>query len=77
MRDRLIPERDDAVGGLSRSFVDERGFTWDIGGHVIFSHYPLYTRLLDELLTPAGWRASRHGSCARDLRVHGLVEERW
>src|SRR5690606_28519701 len=29
------------VGGLASSFTGE-GFTWDIGGHVMFSHYQYY-----------------------------------
>ncbi|WP_029893495.1 protoporphyrinogen/coproporphyrinogen oxidase [Desulfohalovibrio reitneri] len=46
----LILEREDHVGGLSASFTDARGFTWDIGGHVAFSHYEYFDRLLDGLL---------------------------
>lgn len=41
-------------GGLASSVVDERGFTWDLGGHVLFSHYEYFDRLMDELL-PDGW----------------------
>jgi protoporphyrinogen oxidase len=53
--DWVLYERDDEVGGLSRSFRDDRGFNWDIGGHVVFSHYDIFTRLLDGLLGPDGW----------------------
>ncbi|MBX3382634.1 MAG: FAD-dependent oxidoreductase [Phycisphaeraceae bacterium] len=38
------------VGGLSHSFRDDVGFTWDIGGHVMFSHYSYYDRVFDELM---------------------------
>ena len=38
------------AGGLAASFKDEHGFTWDIGGHVIFSHYPYFDQLLDKAM---------------------------
>ncbi|MGD0778398.1 MAG: FAD-dependent oxidoreductase [Candidatus Solibacter sp.] len=56
---RLTEIRDTAVrvfdensqaGGLSSSFVDSQGFTWDIGGHVQFSHYRYFDDLMKELL---------------------------
>lgn len=48
-------ERDAAAGGLSRSVVDDHGFTWDIGGHVQFSHYRTFDAAMDEALGPEGW----------------------
>lgn len=44
-------ERNPAVGGLSASFVDEKGFTWDIGGHVLFSHYEYFDKAIEEALS--------------------------
>lgn len=37
-------ERNDHVGGLSASFLDDAGFTWDVGGHVLFSHYDYFDK---------------------------------
>jgi protoporphyrinogen oxidase len=45
-----IYERDDHVGGLASSFTDDLGFTYDIGGHVLFSHYKYFDDLVDKLL---------------------------
>lgn len=53
--DWVLYERDDATGGLSRSYSDDHGFTWDLGGHVTFSHYGFFTSLLDGLLNTEEW----------------------
>ena len=45
-----IYERSDHVGGLASSFTDAKGFTYDIGGHVLFSHYKYFDDLVDRLL---------------------------
>ena len=51
----LLLEQGTEAGGLSASVVDEKGFTWDLGGHVQFSHYDYFDRLMDDLLGPDGW----------------------
>jgi protoporphyrinogen oxidase len=48
--DWVILEANDYVGGLATSFTDEAGFTYDIGGHVMFSHYQYYDDLVDKLM---------------------------
>ncbi len=45
-----IVEHAARVGGLARTFTDDRGFSWDVGGHVLFSHYETYDRIFDELV---------------------------
>jgi protoporphyrinogen oxidase len=45
-----IYEKNDFIGGLSASFQDKKGFTWDVGGHVIFSGNDRFNRLVDALL---------------------------
>ncbi|GFO55618.1 amine oxidase [Geomonas sp. Red276] len=46
-------EKENYVGGLSASFVDQAGFTWDVGGHVLFSHYPYFDAAVAEALGDA------------------------
>lgn len=48
--DFVVLEAGPCVGGLARSVVDERGFTWDIGGHVQFSHYSYYDDVVERAL---------------------------
>lgn len=48
--DWQIFERNSHVGGLSASFKDAAGFTWDVGGHVLFSHYDYFDRAVEDAL---------------------------
>jgi protoporphyrinogen oxidase len=38
------------AGGLASSVIDANGFTWDLGGHVLFSHYPYFDAVMDQAL---------------------------
>lgn len=49
-RDWLILERANHAGGLASSVVDPAGFTWDMGGHVVFSHFGEFDALLAETM---------------------------
>lgn len=53
-RELLLCEARDEPGGLAASAVDAAGFTWDVGGHVQFSHYAYYDAVLDRALGD-GW----------------------
>jgi protoporphyrinogen oxidase len=53
--DWLLLEAGGHPGGLSASFVDDKGFTWDIGGHVQFSHYRYFDEAMIEFLGAEGW----------------------
>jgi protoporphyrinogen oxidase len=46
----VLYEKFDYVGGHASSHVDAHGFVWDEGGHVIFSHYPYFDKLVDDML---------------------------
>ena len=53
--DFLVVDGAPRVGGLATSFRDPQGFTWDIGGHVQFSHYEYFDDLMDRALGRDGW----------------------
>lgn len=54
--DWLLFEKGDQWGGLAGSFQDEEGFWWDVGGHVLFSHYRYFDQVMDTLLGKEdGW----------------------
>ena len=41
------------AGGLASSTLDPQGFTWDLGGHVLFSHYRYFDDVMDRALGDA------------------------
>ena len=49
-RDFTVYERTRSLGGLAASETDGAGFTYDVGGHVMFSHYEYFDRLVDRML---------------------------
>jgi protoporphyrinogen oxidase len=46
-------EASDTAGGLASSVVDAKGFTWDLGGHVLFSHYEYFDAAMNRALGDA------------------------
>jgi protoporphyrinogen oxidase len=54
-RDFVLIDAADAPGGLSSSHRDAQGFTWDLGGHVQFSHYKKFDEYMDLAFPPEGW----------------------
>jgi protoporphyrinogen oxidase len=67
--DWRIFEKASQVGGLSASFRDDAGFTWDVGGHVLFSHYDYFDAAV------AGALGDRYHEHQRESWVRML--ERW
>lgn len=54
--DWMLLEKENYWGGLSASFVDSEGYVWDVGGHVLFSHYEYFDRVLDKVIpAETGW----------------------
>ncbi|SMX82185.1 Protoporphyrinogen oxidase [Brevibacterium sp. 239c] len=38
--EHIVVDSADRFGGMAASHTDDNGFTWDLGGHVIHSHFP-------------------------------------
>ena len=71
------------AGGLACTDVTPEGFLFDMGGHVIFSHYQYFDELLDKAvgsgddfwntLQRVRYREDQHPSALMFLRVLFLV----
>lgn len=53
--DYTICEAEMHVGGLACSFKDPKGYVWDIGGHVLFSHYRYFDDLIQKVIPKNKW----------------------
>jgi len=53
--DFLLIDAADSPGGLASSCIDDHGFTWDLGGHVQFSHYRKFDEYMDLAFPADGW----------------------
>lgn len=62
-------EREQVAGGHAGSEIDGAGFTWDQGGHVVFSHFGEFDRLLEEVLGDDVYEHERSS--------YVLVGDRW
>ena len=51
----IILEQSAKPGGLASSERDEQGFLWDMGGHVVFSHYEYFHATLDSVIKEWNW----------------------
>ncbi len=64
----IILERNDHAGGLASSVIDPAGFTWDLGGHVVFSHFGEFDALLEEVMDGDIWQHDRSSYIRYDDR---------
>jgi protoporphyrinogen oxidase len=67
--DWFVAERAETAGGSASSVTDPAGFTWDCGGHVVFSHFHEFDALLTEAM---GSELIEH-----DRSSYVLVAGRW
>ncbi|KAK9815579.1 hypothetical protein WJX72_006193 [[Myrmecia] bisecta] len=57
LKDWLLIDQADEAGGLACTDVTPEGFLFDMGGHVIFSHYQYFDELIDAAIGsgPEAW----------------------
>ena len=53
-------EQNENAGGLASSYRDDKGFLWDNGGHVVFSHYDYFNMVVNRAV--ANWNLHTRAS---------------
>ncbi|UZJ55628.1 hypothetical protein CBS101457_004948 [Exobasidium rhododendri] len=71
--DWLMVDSQDRPGGMAITEVDEHGFRWDLGGHVIHSHYEAFDKALalhDDWVHPkrGGWARIQDQWCPTPIQ---------
>ena len=75
-RNFVMLEERGKVGGLASSETSPNGFTYDIGGHVLFSHYAYFDALFDKLsATNTSCSCAKRGSGWRTLPTVSISEQ--
>ena len=59
-----LVEANDYLGGLSASFRSA-DFTWDLGVHVLYSHYEYFDNVLDSFMKDEDWFIHRRNAVVR------------
>ena len=80
--DWCMIEASDGPGGMATS-AHEDGFIWDIGGHVLFSHYNYFDKLLNDLVNEwnnvvpirGAWMRDRFVPFPVQRNIHRLPED--
>ncbi|PWN89285.1 hypothetical protein FA10DRAFT_267857 [Acaromyces ingoldii] len=67
MNDWLLVDALDGPGGMARTEKDDEGFLWDLGGHVIHSHFSSFDQALS---IHKDWQSPARGGWVR-------VNEQW
>ena len=49
-QDWILLDASSTIGGAARSITDEKGYTWDLGWHGLYSHYPYFDQVLDTVM---------------------------
>ena len=71
----LLVDAQPEAGGLSSTYRTPEGFLYDLGGHVIFSHYQVSGRAAERARSAHAWRAQHFDDVLRD--VVGDEERCW
>src|SRR5690625_7482029 len=73
-QDYLVVDALADVGGMAGSVIDERGFTWDLGGHVLHSHFEFFDQAIAASDVPLntvrrnGWVRSEERRVGKERR---------